>query len=566
VADRASRPPSTNVAALAGARATGDKQCEFCRRLELLVCSGCVRSAQLSPETVLNMTRGRVTLELLKDEKARNTTFSKRKNGLFKKVLELSVLCDCEIGIVIFNHNGKLVEYSSKGEDSLVDLIRRWGAYTGTVESKSNLTALQPAAGRYEQLCPRWNVHPVRSEVEPARVARSEGSPRAPRLRPRYSSKNNDVVSAGEPGNQPDSRSSTQDVLVPSMANDDQFVECESLRKMCAEADMMQDLRRQYERYRERILRWSGKRRRGAQSTEHTTCSGKRCHIESGDDDSSRFPSADLVDLLKSEDTRPSGAATEETGSPASRKKRFRPEALSIEVDPLGMAFGGANNEKQSTGTWDQTALRPGFFASDETLRNQTPSVTFPEASTSGRGPVLEAPFSGQLYPSAGVGSQLSPRLSYRSLVSSYPILVPSPAGLPSTTGLGVPGVMIPTPTGASTRHVPGCPQGGAGTGAATATGTETGGPPSHPRTQPAMLSPTALIFEQMGLATPRESASWGGYNGTWFSFVGTGSTPRMGAYMERATGTGNQSTSPSQPFSASNDAEKNALDSPAGT
>ena len=46
-----------------------------------------------------------------RDEK--KVTFTKRKNGLMKKAMELSVLCDCQIALVIFNSNNKLFQYSS---------------------------------------------------------------------------------------------------------------------------------------------------------------------------------------------------------------------------------------------------------------------------------------------------------------------------------------------------------------------------------------------------------------------------------------------------------------------
>jgi len=40
-------------------------------------------------------------------------TFTKRKFGLMKKAYELSVLCDCEIALIIFNHADKLFQYAS---------------------------------------------------------------------------------------------------------------------------------------------------------------------------------------------------------------------------------------------------------------------------------------------------------------------------------------------------------------------------------------------------------------------------------------------------------------------
>lgn len=47
-------------------------------------------------------------------------TFTKRKNGLMKKAMELSVLCGCEIALVVFNSNSKLFQYSSTDMDSVL--------------------------------------------------------------------------------------------------------------------------------------------------------------------------------------------------------------------------------------------------------------------------------------------------------------------------------------------------------------------------------------------------------------------------------------------------------------
>lgn len=37
-----------------------------------------------------------------------------------KKAYELSVLCDCEIALIIFNNNGKLVQYASTDIDKIL--------------------------------------------------------------------------------------------------------------------------------------------------------------------------------------------------------------------------------------------------------------------------------------------------------------------------------------------------------------------------------------------------------------------------------------------------------------
>jgi hypothetical protein len=40
-------------------------------------------------------------------------TFTKRKFGLMKKAYELSVLCDCQIAVIIFNSSNRLFQYAS---------------------------------------------------------------------------------------------------------------------------------------------------------------------------------------------------------------------------------------------------------------------------------------------------------------------------------------------------------------------------------------------------------------------------------------------------------------------
>lgn len=61
-------------------------------------------------------------------------TFSKRKMGLFKKAYELSVLCGCEIGMIIFSNNNKLFQYASTDMESL--LLR----FTETLEAQEYRT------------------------------------------------------------------------------------------------------------------------------------------------------------------------------------------------------------------------------------------------------------------------------------------------------------------------------------------------------------------------------------------------------------------------------------------
>lgn len=52
-------------------------------------------------------------LRMPADAVQHNSTFLKRKGGLFKKAHELSVLCSVDVAVFIFGQNKKLYEYSS---------------------------------------------------------------------------------------------------------------------------------------------------------------------------------------------------------------------------------------------------------------------------------------------------------------------------------------------------------------------------------------------------------------------------------------------------------------------
>ncbi|KAI8546407.1 hypothetical protein RHMOL_Rhmol07G0114900 [Rhododendron molle] len=59
------------------------------------------------------MVRGKTQLRRIENTSSRQVTFSKRRSGLLKKAFELSVLCDAEVGLIIFSTTGKLYEFSS---------------------------------------------------------------------------------------------------------------------------------------------------------------------------------------------------------------------------------------------------------------------------------------------------------------------------------------------------------------------------------------------------------------------------------------------------------------------
>ncbi|RRT39899.1 hypothetical protein B296_00035409 [Ensete ventricosum] len=59
------------------------------------------------------MGRGKIVIRRIDNTTSRQVTFSKRRNGLLKKAKELAILCDAEVGLVIFSSTGRLYEFSS---------------------------------------------------------------------------------------------------------------------------------------------------------------------------------------------------------------------------------------------------------------------------------------------------------------------------------------------------------------------------------------------------------------------------------------------------------------------
>lgn len=59
------------------------------------------------------MARKKIKIKKIDNITARQVTFSKRRRGIFKKAQELSVLCDAEVGLIVFSATEKLYEYAS---------------------------------------------------------------------------------------------------------------------------------------------------------------------------------------------------------------------------------------------------------------------------------------------------------------------------------------------------------------------------------------------------------------------------------------------------------------------
>ncbi|KAE8732836.1 MADS-box protein GGM13 [Hibiscus syriacus] len=77
------------------------------------------------------MGRGKIPIKRIENQTTRQVTFSKRRAGLLKKTHELSVLCDSQIGLIIFSRSGKMCQYCTEPY-RMEHLIERYQKVTGT--------------------------------------------------------------------------------------------------------------------------------------------------------------------------------------------------------------------------------------------------------------------------------------------------------------------------------------------------------------------------------------------------------------------------------------------------
>ena len=60
------------------------------------------------------MGRHKIAIQKIQDARGRHVTFNKRKNGLLKKAMELSLLCDCQIALVILEKRNEKIKLNEK--------------------------------------------------------------------------------------------------------------------------------------------------------------------------------------------------------------------------------------------------------------------------------------------------------------------------------------------------------------------------------------------------------------------------------------------------------------------
>ncbi|CAM8904957.1 unnamed protein product [Rhodiola kirilowii] len=103
------------------------------------------------------MVREKIQIKKIDNASARQVTFSKRRRGLFKKAEELAVLCDADVGLIVFSSTGKLSEYASSSMQKILDRYNMQSKYLEKLQ--------QPIPSLELQLVENQNYNKLNQEV-----------------------------------------------------------------------------------------------------------------------------------------------------------------------------------------------------------------------------------------------------------------------------------------------------------------------------------------------------------------------------------------------------------------
>merc|ERR1711988_1820802 len=92
----------------------------------------------------IGMGRRKVQIRRIEDDRARKVTFAKRKHGLVKKAMELSLLCDCDIALLIFTREKPDQRFYKYTTTNINTILQKLSKNPPVVEDRHN--------GMYEQL------------------------------------------------------------------------------------------------------------------------------------------------------------------------------------------------------------------------------------------------------------------------------------------------------------------------------------------------------------------------------------------------------------------------------
>lgn len=90
-------------------------------------------------------------------DKHLQATFQRRKNGLMRRAMELSVLCGCDIAMFLFAPDDRLSQYTSSEMEGLLDRYSRTCQHPHETRSNQDVRthhgSLQTAPGLAQEGC-----------------------------------------------------------------------------------------------------------------------------------------------------------------------------------------------------------------------------------------------------------------------------------------------------------------------------------------------------------------------------------------------------------------------------
>nr|QWX93756.1 MADS-box protein 17 [Cunninghamia lanceolata] len=102
------------------------------------------------------MAREKIEIKKIEKRAARHVTFSKRRGGLIKKARELSILCEADVGLIIFSATGKLFQYCSSSMKMILEKYQKY----------SNTTINNEQFSRESMQLENQEVIRIRQEIE----------------------------------------------------------------------------------------------------------------------------------------------------------------------------------------------------------------------------------------------------------------------------------------------------------------------------------------------------------------------------------------------------------------
>ncbi|KAJ3695115.1 hypothetical protein LUZ60_000492 [Juncus effusus] len=99
------------------------------------------------------MGRGRTEIKRIENPTQRQSTFYKRRDGLFKKAREISILCDADLLLLIFSSSGKIYEYHAPTVPSVEEFVQRYEAVTQTTILRDYRLERNAEIQKVEKLC-----------------------------------------------------------------------------------------------------------------------------------------------------------------------------------------------------------------------------------------------------------------------------------------------------------------------------------------------------------------------------------------------------------------------------